>query len=144
MMDPLGVATPDVDGFVDLSETVRVHYELYRPPAVGSSSVNSSSTPNSTLASKSPLLMVMGAFATKVHFMDMARHLADKSGHEVCIYDHRGVGKSSPPKLEAQTAAQLAADAVVVADTLWGACTPLHVFGCVLIPVADVILMPKQ
>lgn len=132
-MDPLGVATPDVDGFVHLSETVRVHYELYMPPAVGSSSVNSSSTPNSTLASKSPLLMVMGAFATKVHFMETARHLAEKSGHKVCIYDHRGVGRSSPPKLEAQTAAQLAADAVVVANTLWGASTPFHVFGWVFI-----------
>lgn len=59
----------------------------------------------------------------------MARYLADHSGHEVCIYDHRGVGRSSEPVLEAQTAAQLAADALVVADTLWGAGTPIHVYG---------------
>jgi hypothetical protein len=75
--------------------------------------------------------MLMGAFATKAHFAEMARFIADTSGHEVCIYDHRGVNRSGPPRLEAQTAAQLAADALVVADTLWGPGTPVHVYGCV-------------
>ena len=120
-MDPLGFSTPDVDGFVHLGGSVRVHYELYKPNHQSSSSASSST--------RSPLLMVMGAFATKFHFAEMARHLADASGSDVCIYDHRGVGKSSPPILEALTAAQLAADAVVVADTLWGPSTPIHVFG---------------
>lgn len=121
-MDPLAIAShkgPDTEGYISLNARVRLHYELYKP-AEGN---------NSSSSSKSPLLMVMGAFATKVHFAEMARHLSDTSGHEVCIYDHRGVGRSSVPQLEAQTAGQLAADAVVVADTLWGASTPIHVYG---------------
>lgn len=121
-MDPLAIAQhkqADADGFISVNERVRLHYELYKAP-VDSSSANSSN---------SPLLMVMGAFATKVHFAEMARYLADTSGHDVCIYDHRGVGRSSTPQLESQTAALLAADAVVVADTLWGASTAIHVYG---------------
>lgn len=124
-MDPLAISRsqkPDAEGYVDLPDPgVRLHYQLYRPSTRGTGSSSSSSA--------SPLLMVMGAFATKLHFSELARHVADASGHEVCIYDHRGVGKSSAPQLGPQTASQLAADAVVVADTLWGAGTPIHVYG---------------
>lgn len=120
-MDPLAIAThngPNESGFIQLDGSTQLHYELYKPAGGSSDS-----------SSKSPMLMVMGAFATKVHFAELARDIADTSGHDVCIYDHRGVGRSSSPVLTAQTAAQLAADGVVVANTLWGAETPIHVYG---------------
>lgn len=130
-MDPIAITRCQKrfsdDGYISVSGGARVHYELYTPG--NSSSSSSGHQRSSSSGSSSALLMVMGAFATKVHFADMARYIADTSGLPVAIYDHRGVGRSSPPKLEPQTAAQLAADAVVVADTLWGASTPIHVFG---------------
>jgi pimeloyl-ACP methyl ester carboxylesterase len=119
-----------------IRDAVRLHYELYRPQSTAQSSgsggkdSSDSGTARPTNASdKSPLLVVMGAFATKAHFASTARHIADELGHEVCLFDHRGVGRSSRPVLEAQTAASLAADALVVADALWGADTPIHVYG---------------
>lgn len=74
--------------------------------------------------------MIMGAFATAVHFADEARFLADK-GYEVCTYDHRGVAKSGPGRREQQTAEMLAQDAVVLLDSVWGPTTPVHIYGWV-------------
>jgi hypothetical protein len=132
-MDPAAIGhrkQPDDEGYVFVDGS-RLHYELYRPSGGYSSDSSNSSSSCGSQTNKAPLLMVMGAFATKVHFADMAKYLADTSGHEVLIYDHRGVGRSSNPRLEAQTAAQLAADSLVVTDTIWGASTPIHVYGCV-------------
>lgn len=74
------------------------------------------------------VLMLMGAFATAIHFANEARMLANK-GYEVCIYDHRGVAKSGPARKEQQTAEMLAADAVALIDTIWGPHTAVHVYG---------------
>lgn len=45
------------------------------------------------------------------------------------MYDHRGVVKSGPPRMEQQTSAMLAADAVALLDGVWGCSTPVHVYG---------------
>jgi alpha-beta hydrolase superfamily lysophospholipase len=123
-MDPLGSASPDACGFVTVGVNVRLHYRIFRPNSAKPGISGGGS-------GRHPLLLLMGAFATQGHFAELARHIADQSGHEVATYDHRGVGRSGPPVLAAQTAAQLAADALVVADTLWGAGTALHVYGWV-------------
>jgi pimeloyl-ACP methyl ester carboxylesterase len=128
-MDPLATAQPDAQGFIAISERVQLHYELYTPP--GRRSDNRRSSFPTAETNKSPLLMVMGAFATKAHLASTARHIADACGHEVALYDHRGVGSSTNGgvALEAQKAASLAADALAVADSLWGPTAALHVYG---------------
>jgi hypothetical protein len=131
-MDPLESAKPDEEGFLQLQRrSGRLHFQLYRPgpPTATATSTSTTSTTNASV--RSPLLMVMGAFALKEHFATTARHIADVCGHEVCLYDHVGVGRSGPSRLEPQTAGGLAADALELADGLWGAGTAFHVYGCV-------------
>jgi hypothetical protein len=48
---------------------------------------------------------------------------------QVMMYDHRGVVKSGPARMEQQTSALLAADAVQLLDAVWGRGTPVHVYG---------------
>jgi flavin-dependent dehydrogenase len=48
---------------------------------------------------------------------------------QVMMYDHRGVVKSGPARMEQQTSALLAGDAVQLLDAVWGRGTPVHVYG---------------
>ncbi|WIA42141.1 hypothetical protein OEZ86_009410 [Tetradesmus obliquus] len=130
-MDPALEVTPDFSAHMQLSDGVRLHFELFHPRDMS--------------CSKGKVLVVMGAFACKDHFGSAARHLADngyevlmydhrgvvESGpaHMVLMYDHRGVVKSGPPRMEQQTSAMLAADAVALLDGVWGCSTPVHVYG---------------
>lgn len=45
------------------------------------------------------------------------------------MYDHRGVVKSGPARMEQQTSVMLAEDAVALLDYVWGHNTPVHVYG---------------
>eukprot|EP00879_Flechtneria_rotunda_P006337 GHRR01006661.1.p1 GENE.GHRR01006661.1~~GHRR01006661.1.p1 ORF type:complete len:148 (+),score=20.41 GHRR01006661.1:245-688(+) len=112
-MDPLIKAKPDDSGYVTVNDTVRLHYELYQPTGVH----------------KGNILVLMGAFATKDHFAVTARFLAD-NGYKLCLYNHRGVGKSGPPMMERQTSGVLAADALVLIDTIWGSTFSVAGYFC--------------
>lgn len=48
---------------------------------------------------------------------------------QVLLYDHRGVVKSGPARMEQQTSLMLARDALALLDHVWGPNAPLHVYG---------------
>lgn len=79
-MDPLGLATLDDEGYITLNDNLRLHYELYRPPAdpADPHAAAAASGTSSETAKPSPLLMLMGAFATKVrvHFFQTLSSLS--------------------------------------------------------------------
>jgi pimeloyl-ACP methyl ester carboxylesterase len=78
-------------------------------------------TPGST-RSDQPLVYISKLFAVQ------PKHNA-LVAVQVIMYDHRGVVKSGPARMEQQTSAMLAADAVQLLDGVWGRNTPVHVYG---------------
>lgn len=75
------------------------------------------------------VVLIMGAFATRRHFDELADFLASK-GCAVLSYDHRGIGKStcSIPS-ETQTSVMLANDCVALCDHVFGRAASVHVYG---------------
>ena len=71
----------------------------------------------------------MGAFATRLHFDELADFLASE-GCAVLSYDHRGIGKSTCIKpSETQTSVMLANDCVALCDHVFGQAASVHVYG---------------
>ena len=118
-MDPLYAGVwPARCGLFARSASVTLHYELR-----GKEDATNTA------------LLVMGAFATRRHFEQLADTLAS-AGAEVLSYDHRGVGKSKTTdtvdRCASQTSEVLAADALALLDHVWPSAPPgscLHVYG---------------
>jgi alpha-beta hydrolase superfamily lysophospholipase len=113
-MDPYFDGAPTVSAWFDLSDKIKIHYEVYKP--------SGSQSPRGNV------LLVMGAFATKKHFESTAHFLAEH-GYEAMLFDHRGVGKSGRCILEHQSTVMLAEDAVKLMDHVWGEGSIAHVYG---------------
>jgi pimeloyl-ACP methyl ester carboxylesterase len=121
-MDPLYVcAHPARTGRCSISSTVLLYYELRGEPAA-----------------PEKVLLIMGAFATRRHFEQLADMLARSGGGsqlEVMTYDHRGVGLSTvAPPAVSQTSELLAADALALTEHVWPSArlaqgAGLHVYG---------------
>lgn len=119
-MDPLYVGVwPARCGLFARSATVTLHYEL-----------------RGKEESTQKVVLLMGAFATRRHFEQLADTLAS-AGAEVLSYDHRGIGRSVTASADAnrrnsQTSEVLAADALALLDHVWPSAPPgtcLHVYG---------------
>jgi pimeloyl-ACP methyl ester carboxylesterase len=130
----LAAAKDDSDGGPSL------FWEVFSPPpsppspSPPSSSSPSSSSPLPPLgAQRDPcdkVVLVMGAFCTRRMFEPLAAELA-RRGYHALVFDHRGVGASSPaaapssakappPPPPPPSARLLAADALAVADHAFG------------------------
>ena len=118
-MDPLYEGVwPVRSGLFARSSSVSLHYELRGKEEATQKAV-----------------LIMGAFATRRHFEQLADTLAS-AGAEVLSYDHRGIGKSATTAGEerrnSQTSELLAADALALLDYVWASAPPnacLHVYG---------------
>jgi hypothetical protein len=133
-MDPGVPVAPDERGVV--SVPARMQGSDGGPPAPGAKIAYWRYLPrprgaSAPLSPRPRLLIVWGAFATPRHFDDVAAWLA-AHGVDVACFDHRGVGGSGPCDLAAcrHSAGLLAADALAVANALWGTGADVHVFGC--------------
>ena len=120
-MDPLHESTSPVrKGVFSVMPTVALHYEL-----------------RGSAEAPQKVVLVMGAFATRRHFEQIADFLAATGGVEVLTYDHRGIGKSvstSSDRGASQTSDLLADDAVALLDHVWPKgqqpnSSGLHVYG---------------
>ncbi|KAI8609610.1 Alpha/Beta hydrolase protein [Chytriomyces sp. MP71] len=115
--DALFVAPPpSSSGFFPVpglphGSSATLHYELRGDPS-----------------SPRKLVMIMGAFATKRHFAQLA-HLLALEGCEVLAFDNRGVGKSScSPARACVNTGTLAADTLKLCDHVFPG-APFHIFG---------------
>lgn len=120
-MDPLHESTSPVrTGVFSMTPTVSLHYER-----------------RGSAEAPQKVVLVMGAFATRRHFEQIADFLAATGRVEVLTYDHRGIGKSvstSADRGASQTSDLLADDAVALLDHVWPKgqqpnSSGLHVYG---------------
>ena len=120
-MDPLFTSVPSRSGRCEVGSSVSLQYELRgSPDAI------------------EKMVLIMGAFATKRHFEQLADSLAAAGGGrriEVLTYDHRGIGLSTASQpAQSQTSELLAADALALINHVWSphlaerGCS-LHVYG---------------
>ncbi|KAJ3352681.1 hypothetical protein HDU83_007751 [Entophlyctis luteolus] len=119
-MDPRYSSRATAHAILAVTTGAELEYEL-RVPTV----------PLPTAPRANKVVMLVGAFSTFRHFGAVADTLCEY-GLEVLLLNHRGVGRSRPRAAEdtaSQTVSVLAADAVALAEALWGPAENLHVFG---------------
>lgn len=113
-MDPLFVSAPDYEGYLHLSDKVKLHYQVHLQTAFAQP--------------VGRVVMIMGAFALSNHLIETA-DILKSHGYDVLRYDHRGVGRSGPALAELQTSEMLAEDAAKLIDHVWGLHAVVHVYG---------------